>query len=68
MQYFDYKAVAREAKIPPEKMEKLLALVRQEFPNDTLMYELHALRVCMAIKDGYIDVDDVLKNKPEDRV
>lgn len=64
MQYFDYETVAREAKIPPEKMKKLLELVRQEFPNDPLMYELHALRACMAIRDGHIELEDALKPEP----
>lgn len=65
MQYFDYETVAREARIPPEKMKKLLDLIQQEFPNDPLMYELHALRACMAIRDGYIELDDALKSEPE---
>jgi len=65
MQYFDYEAVAREAKIPPNKVRELRSLVRQEFPNDLLMCELHLLRVCMAIRDGYIDIKDALKSKPE---
>jgi hypothetical protein len=67
MEYFDYETVAREAKIPPKKMEKLLALIREEFPHDPLMYELHVLRACMAIRDGRINIDEALKNKPEER-
>ncbi|MGI0016931.1 MAG: hypothetical protein ACREBU_26210 [Nitrososphaera sp.] len=67
MKYFDYETVAREAKIPPKKMAKLLALIREEFPNDPLMYELHILRACMAIRDGHIDIEEALKNKPEER-
>ena len=51
MKYFNYETVAREAKIPPDKMEKLLKLVRQEFPNDPLMFELHVLRACMAMSN-----------------
>lgn len=67
MKYFDYETVAREVKIPPKKMEKLLALMREQFPNDPLMCELHVLRACMAIRDGRIDIDEALKNKPEHR-
>ena len=41
MKYFDYDSVAREAKIPDEKLRKLVKIVRQEFPHDPMMAELH---------------------------
>lgn len=65
MKYFDYESVAREAKIPPGKMRKLLKIVAEEFPNDPLMRELHVLRACMAVRDGHVHIDDVLKNDAE---
>jgi hypothetical protein len=65
MKYFDYESVAREAKIPEEKLRKLINLVRQEFPNDPMMAELHALRACLAIRVGCIDIDDALKNRAD---
>ena len=61
MKYFDYESVAREAKISPAKLRRLLNLLREEFPNDPLMYELHVLRACMAVRDGHISINDVLK-------
>jgi hypothetical protein len=61
MKYFDYETVAREAKIPPEKMKRLVHLMREEFPNDPLMRELHILRACMAIRDGHITLGEALK-------
>lgn len=64
MKYFDYETVAREAKIPPEKMKRLVQLMRKEFPNDPLMCELHVLRACMAIGDGHITVEDALRPEP----
>jgi hypothetical protein len=60
MKYF-YESVARETKISPEKLRHLLNLLREEFPNDPLMYELHVLRACMAVRDGHISINDVLK-------
>jgi hypothetical protein len=65
MKYFDYESVAREAKIPEEKLRKLFNLVRQEFPHDPMMAELHALRACLAIRDGHIQIDDALKIQSE---
>jgi hypothetical protein len=60
--------VGREAKIPVNKMQELRSLVEREFPNDPLMCELHLLRVCMAIRNGDIDLDDALKSKAEDHL
>jgi mRNA-degrading endonuclease YafQ of YafQ-DinJ toxin-antitoxin module len=68
MKYFDYQSVAREAKIPDQKLEKLVNLIRQEFPNDPMMAELHALRACLAIRDGHIQIDDALKLQAESQV
>lgn len=67
MKYFDYESVAREARIPEEKLRKLVNLVRQEFPHDRMMAEFHALRACMAIRDGHARIDDALKNQAETR-
>ena len=67
MRYFDYKSVAREAKIPEEKLRKLLNLVRQEFPHDAMMAELHMLRACVAVRGGHIRIDDALKIQAESR-
>ena len=67
MKYFDYESVAHEAKIPEEKLRKLVNLIRQEFPHDPMMAELHTLRACLAIRDGHIQIDDALKLQAESR-
>lgn len=64
MRYFDYETVAREAKIPSDKLAKLCSLIRQEFPRDEMMYELHVLRACMAIRDGYLSLEDAISPEP----
>ena len=61
MEYFDYESVANEASIPPEKLEAIAAMIRKEFPADAMLFELHVLRACMAIRDGYVTLEDVLK-------
>jgi len=55
--YFDYEEVAREARIPPEKLDNLRSSVKREFPHDEMMYELHLLRACLAIRDGVLTLD-----------
>ena len=68
MRYFDYQSVAREAKIPEQKLRKLVDLIEKEFAKDPMLAELHMLRACLAIRDGHIQIDDALKLQAESRV
>ncbi len=61
MEYFDYQRVAEEARIPQEKLDEIASMVRSEFPTDDMLYEPHVLRAYMAIRDGYISLEDALK-------
>jgi len=63
MQYFNFAEIAREAGIPDDKLDELCKSIRQEFPKDDMMYELHVLRACMAIRDGYIQLEDIVSAK-----
>jgi len=64
MKYFDCEPTAREAQVPPEKMEVLSQRIRQEFPADEMMYELHLLRACAAIRDGILTLEEALRPTP----
>lgn len=64
---FNYSTVANEAGISPEKMREILAIIRRDYPADDMLYELHVLRTCMAIRDGAITIDDVLHFEAEPR-
>jgi len=68
MRYFDYQSVAREAKIPEQKLRKLVDLIGKEFPSDPMMAELHMLRACLAVRDGHIQIDDALKNQADNQL
>lgn len=61
MKYFDFESVAAEAGISDEKLKRLCQLVRQEFRSDDMMFELHVLRACMAVKSGNLDLDRILQ-------
>lgn len=63
MRYFDYRKVAKEAGIAPDKMAKLISTIRKEFPKDNMMFELHVLRACLAIRDGHVSVEDALRSE-----
>jgi len=60
MEYFDYKSVATEAKIPAIKLKALVNLLSSEYPNDLMMLELHVLRACRAIRDGRLTLEEAL--------
>ena len=65
MRYFDYEKVAREAHLSSDQLNALCRLIRKEFPTDDMLYELHVLRVCMAIKQGALTIDEALQAEPE---
>jgi len=48
--YFDYRNAAKNMKVPAPILKNIEREVAEEFPKDTMMYELHVLR---AIKSGY---------------
>jgi hypothetical protein len=60
MRYFDYERVAREAGISAEDLGRLCHLIRQEFPGDDMLYELHVMRACRIIKDGPYTMEQIV--------
>lgn len=42
--FFDYKSIAREMNIPEAVLKEIEEEVRHEFPQDTMLFELHMLR------------------------
>lgn len=54
MDYFDYRAAAHEAGLSQKQLEALAARVREDYPSDEMLFELHMLRACNAIRDGRI--------------
>jgi hypothetical protein len=58
IEYFDYQKVAREMKVPDEILKKIEKEVKQEFPKDKMMYELHVLR---ALRSRYWENERQLK-------
>ena len=50
IEYFDYYKVAEEMAIPQDIVMKVENDVKNEFPDDKMMYEIHVLR---ALKSKY---------------
>ncbi|MHC4198902.1 MAG: hypothetical protein ACYSU0_02860 [Planctomycetota bacterium] len=61
MRHFDYESVAREAGISAEDLAEISRLVRQDFPADDMLFELHVLRACMAVKDKRYSLQQTLE-------
>ncbi|HET6456104.1 MAG TPA: hypothetical protein VFI02_16990 [Armatimonadota bacterium] len=61
MNYFDYESAAHEAGLTEDQLSAVKEAVRQEFPTDDMMWELHVLRACLAIKDGHATLEDVTR-------
>ena len=61
MRHFDYESVAREAGISSEDLAEICRLVRQDFPSDDMLYELHVLRACMAVNDKRYTLEQILE-------
>jgi hypothetical protein len=62
--YFDYEKPPRLAHIPPEKLDELSRVMRRDFPTDEMMYELHLLRACMAIREGVLTLEEAVRSEP----
>lgn len=65
MNYFDYEEIAREANISSHNLDQLRKIIRNDFPHDEMMYELHLLRVCMAIKKGRVSIEEAINPRAE---
>ena len=54
---YDIDAAFIESGLGQKHIKKIKKEVRDEFPNDDMMYELHIIRILNAIKEGYITPD-----------
>ncbi len=60
MDYFDYQAVANEAGLTSEQLQQIAEAVRRDYPSDAMLFELHVLRACRAIRDGAATFEQVV--------
>ena len=60
---FDYKTAAARTGIPGDKLDRLTAIVRAEFPDDEMMAELHILRAILAVEQGAASLEDILRQE-----
>jgi len=58
---FDYRSAAQRAGILERDLDRLCRVVREDFPDDEMMFELHVLRALLAIESGQITLEQALK-------
>lgn len=58
---FDYTAAGHRAGITRDKLKRLAAIMRAEFPDDEMMAELHTLRAVLAVERGEASLEDILR-------
>ena len=61
MKYFDYERVAAEAELKPEELKLLCDVIQRDYPHDQMLFELHVLRACTAIRDGQITLEEAFE-------
>jgi hypothetical protein len=64
MVMFDYQRVANEIGLTPEQLQALERRVREDFPHDEMLFELHMLRMCMSLQEGRTTLERVLRTEP----
>jgi len=59
---FDVEKLKKESGLPPDLLERIEASIHEEFRDDSLLYELHVVRVLQALKEEWITLDEVLQD------
>ncbi len=65
---FDYHALAERLGIPPDRLAKLEACVRQQYGSDEMMFELRMLRTLRAIEEGCTTLEQAIVELQSDPV
>ena len=49
---FDYEKIAEQYNVDKKTLDEILSDLREEFPGDELMVELHAIRIIKNMSSG----------------
>jgi len=58
---FNYEAIAKRINLPEERVSEIGKIIRKDFPRDEMMFELHMLRVLMALERKDLALEDLFK-------
>ena len=57
---FDLERLKQESDLPADVFARLADLVRREYRDDPLLFELHLVRVIQGIRNGSLTVEEAL--------
>jgi hypothetical protein len=60
LEYFDYESAAQQAHLSRDQLRMICDVVRRDYPGDQMLFELHVLRACNAIRDGRTTYDQII--------
>ncbi len=60
---FNYEAIAKRINLPEERLSEIGKIIRKDFPRDEMMFELHMLRILMALERKDLTLEDLLKEE-----
>ena len=60
---FNYEAIAKRINLPEERLSAIGKIIRKDFLRDEMMFELHMLRVLMALERKALTLEDLLKEE-----
>ena len=58
---YDIEELLKGLKITEEEKKKIIREIKEEFPNDEMLYELHLFRMVQFLKKIKIDKDNISK-------
>lgn len=58
---FDYESLAQSLNLSPGKLDQIRVCIRKDFPDDEMMFELHMLRVLMALKRKDVSFKEIVQ-------
>ena len=61
--YFQIEKAAKTAGMTDTDLQRLAEMMRREFPDDSMMQELHVLRACMTIAEGRLTLAEALHSQ-----
>ena len=60
---FNYEAIAKRINLSEQRLSEIGKIIRKDFPRDEMMFELHMLRVLMALERKDLTLEDLLKEE-----
>ncbi len=58
---FDLEKIKRESGLKTDDLARIEVKIKEEFPEDELMFELHFLRTLKAIKEGWVTLEEAVQ-------